>query len=306
MKKEFKLTLVALAFLALTACEKEPASVHDGERYPILFGNYETRATAGLDDLKANGFKVYAYFEGNTGNSHTFEKEVTYSDAQNVWGYEGLEYWIPGATYWFKAFYPTMPSAGTLTVDNTSSTQSFTIADFDISQQEDIMVATAERSVADDAKSPTGGSVVDLDFQHLLACVAIEVTSEVDNVLVKSLSLGGIDNMGDYDGSTWSADNTTSIDINSGITLDNSPEYTDLTNGGILVIPQEVKGIELVIVANKEYRVEIPADKTPAWNKGTKYTYKLTIKKNNITFVDNAPYTEEWDSESATGSVIIK
>ncbi len=307
MRREFTLTLVALALLALTACEKEPASVHDGERYPILFGNYETRATAGLNDLKANGFKVYAYFKGNTGNSHTFVKDVTYSSAQNVWGYEGLEYWIPGATYWFKAFYPTEPSAGTLTVDNTSSTQSFTIADFDISEQEDIMVATAERTVADGAKFPTtGSSVVDLDFQHLLACVAIEVTSEVDDVLVKSLSLGGIDNMGDYDGTTWSADNTTSIDINSGITLDNSQEYTDLTNGGILVIPQEVKGIELVVVANKEYRIEIPADKTPSWDKGTKYTYKLTIKKNNITFVDNAPYTEEWDSESATGSVIIK
>jgi hypothetical protein len=293
--------------LAGVACNNEDVPNEPQGKYPILFGNYETRATAGLDDLKENGFKVYAYFKGNTRNSHTFVKEVTYSDAQNVWGYEGLEYWIPGATYWFKALYPTMPLAGTLTVDNTSSTQSFTIADFDISKQEDIMVATAEREVADGAKFPTSGSsVVDLDFQHLLACVAIEVTSEVDNVLVKSLSLGGIDNMGDYDGTTWSADNTTSIDINSGITLDNSPEYTDLTNGGILVIPQEVKGIELVIVANKEYRVEIPADKTPAWNKGTKYTYKLTIKKNNITFVDNAPYTEEWDSESATGSVIIK
>ena len=307
MRRKFTLTLVALALLALTACEKEPAIVHDGERYPILFGNYETRATAGLDDLKGDGFKVYAYLKGNTNNIHTFEKEVTYSSAQNVWGYEGLEYWIPGATYWFKAFYPTVPSAGTLTVYNTSSTQPFTITDFNISEQEDIMVATAERTVADGAKLPTNGSnVVDLNFQHLLACVAIEVTSEDDNVLVKSLSLGGIDNMGDYDGTTWSADNTTSIDINLGITLDDSPEYTDLTNGGILVIPQEVKGIELVVVANKEYRVEIPADKTPAWNKGTKYTYKLTIKKNNITFVDKAPYTEEWDSESATGSVIIK
>lgn len=310
MRREFTLTLVALALLALTACDKEPANVHDGERYPILFGNYETRATAGLNDLKKDGFKVYAYFKGNTGNSHTFVKEVKYSDAQDVWGYEGLEYWIPGATYWFKAFYPTEPSAGTLTVNNTvnnTEAQPFTIADFDISKQEDIMVATAERKVDDGAKLPTTGkSVVDLDFQHLLACVAIEVTSEVDDVLVKSLSLGGIYNMGNYNGTTWSADNTTSIDINSGITLDNSQEYTDLTNGGILVIPQKVKGIELVVVANKEYRVEIPADKTPSWDKGTKYTYKLTIKKNNITFVDNAPYTEEWDSESATGSVIIK
>ncbi len=305
MKKEFKLTLVALALLALTACEKEPASVHDGERYPILFGNYETRATAGLDDLKANGFKVYAYFEGNTGNSHTFEKEVTYNDAQNVWGYKGLEYWIPGATYWFKAFYPTMPLAGTLTVDNTSSTQSFTIADFDISKQEDIMVATAERSVADDAKSPTGGSVVDLDFQHLLACVAIELKSEIANVTVSDISLEDIAQTGNYSNGIWTSEQTVTINKQySGEALvKDAEDFVDVTDGGFLVIPEAIGGRQkmIIITSHKNYEVVIPVI---TWEPGKRYTYTLTIKQENIEF--NEPGVDIWDEENATGSVVIK
>ena len=306
MRKNFKLTLVALALLALTACEKEPAIVHDGERYPILFGNYETRATAGLDDLKEDGFKVYAYLKGNTNNIHTFEKEVTYSLAQNVWGYEGLEYWIPGATYWFKAFYPTEPSAGTLTVDNTSSTQPFTITDFKISEQEDIMVATAERIVADGAKLPTNGSnVVDLNFQHLLANVTIKAKSEIDNVTVSDISLEDIAQTGNYSNGKWESEQTVTINKQySGEALvKNAEDFVDVTGGGFLVIPEAIGGRQKMIIrtSHKNYDVVIP---TITWEPGKKYTYTLTIKQENIEF--NEPGVDIWDEENATGSVVIK
>lgn len=306
MRKIFKLTLVALALLALTACEKEPASVHDGDRYPILFGNYETRATADLDDLKKYGFKVYAYLQGNTGNSHTFVKEVTYSSAQNVWGYEGLEYWIPGATYWFKAFYPTEPLAGTLTVDNTSSAQSFEITDFDISKQEDIMVATAKREVADGAKFPTSGSsVVDLDFQHLLACVAIELKSEIDNVTVSDISLEDIAQTGNYSNGIWTSEQTVTINkLYSGEALKKDAEdFVDVTDGGFLVIPEAIGGRQKMIIrtSHKKYDVVIP---TITWESGKKYTYTLTITQEYIKF--NEPGVDIWDEENATGSVVIK
>lgn len=306
MRRKFTLTLVALALLALTACEKEPAIVHDGERYPILFGNYETRATAGLDDLKKDGFKVYAYLKGNTNNIHTFEKEVTYSSAQNVWGYEGLEYWIPGATYWFKAFYPTVPSAGTLTVDNTSSTQPFKITDFNISEQEDIMVATAERIVADGAKLPTNGSnVVDLNFQHLLANVTIKAKSEIDNVTVSDIFLEDIAQTGNYSNGIWTSEQTVTINkLYSGEALEkNAEDFVDVTNGGFLVIPEAIGGRQRMIIrtSHKNYDVVIP---TITWEPGKKYTYTLTIKQENIEF--NEPGVDIWDEENATGSVVIK
>lgn len=305
MRKIFKLTLVALALLALTACEKEPASVHDGERYPILFGNYETRATADLDDLKEYGFKVYAYFEGNTGNSHTFVKEVTYSSAQDVWGYEGLEYWIPGARYWFKAFYPTIPSAGTLTVDNTSSTQPFKITDFDISKQEDIMVATAEREVANGAKFPTSGSsVVDLTFQHLLACVVVKIKAEV-NVTINNVSLKYVPVNGSYANGLWSYSSQGNIEkdgLNKSLSS-SSNEYHDVTDGGFLVFPCGVNGTKLYIkTSDKTY--ELPLTAPTSWVAGNRYSYTLTIKQNDILF--DEPSVEEWDEENATGSVVIK
>jgi hypothetical protein len=306
MRKILGLASLALMLLAGVACNNEDVPNEPQGKYPILFGNYETRATAGLDDLKANGFKVYAYFEGNTGNSHTFVKEVTYSDAQNVWGYEGLEYWIPGATYWFKAFYPTTPSAGTLTVYNTSSTQPFTIADFDISQQEDIMVATAERSVADGAKFPTtGSSVVDLDFQHLLACVAIELKSEITDVTVSDISLEDIAQTGNYSNGIWTSEQTVTINKQySGEALvKDATDFVDVTDGGFLVIPEAIGGRQKMIIrtSHKKYDVVIP---TITWEPGKKYTYTLTIKQENIEF--NEPGVDIWDEENATGSVVIK
>lgn len=307
MRREFTLTLVALALLALTACDKEPASVHDGERYPILFGNYETRATADLSDLKNNGFKVYAYFVGNTGNSHTFEKDVTYSSAQNVWGYEGWEYWIPGARYWFKAFYPTEPTAGTLNVINTSKDQAFTITDFDIIKQEDIMVAETTREgmlVDKSTGAPQAGSVVYLEFKHLLANVIIKIKSEVNDITVQKIVIGSADTNSTYNGNAWElTGNKTSINSEESYLLTKGEDYEDVTNGGILVIPASSNKPLTIETNNKTYNLTIP---NGTWESGKRYSYTLVIKQDNIVFVDDAPYVEEWDSENATGSVIIK
>ena len=292
--------LSAILMLGSQSCHKDIPQ-QDG-KYPILFGNYETRATAGLDDLQDNGFKVYAYFKGNTDDSATFEKNVTYNSAQNVWGYEELEYWIPGVTYWFKAFYPSTPSAGALTVNNTSSEQIFSIADFDITKQEDIMVATAYEEVEDDKQAPNNGSVVNLVFEHLLANVTIKVKSQIDGVTIQKITLGGIDTNSEYNGNVWRSSNTTSIEYNSSTTLTKGADYVDVTGGGILVVPAR-SNKSLTVEANKTYNLTFPAG---TWEPGNRYTYTIEIKQDDIVFVDNAPYVEDWDSENATGSVIIK
>lgn len=299
-----KVLIAILAVVALASCHQEDAP--QGVKYPILFGNYETRATAGLDDLKEYGFKVYAYFEGNTGNSHTFVKEVTYSSAQNVWGYEGLEYWIPGATYWFKAFYPTEPSAGTLTVYNTSSTQSFTIADFDISKQEDIMVAETAREgmlVDKSTGAPLTGSVVYLKFEHLLSNVTIAIKADI-NVTINEVTLKYLPVKGNYDKGLWSSTQEGNIymtGLNKTLSAANN-DFVDVTDGGFLTLPTTVESAKLYVkTANKEYELSIPS---VTWSAGIKYTYKLTIKQDDILF--DEPSVEEWDEENAVGSVIIK
>lgn len=295
----------AMLAAGFVSCQQHD-DIPQGVKYPILFDSSDTRATANLDSLEANGFKVYAYFEG-AGNSHTFVKDVTYNATQLVWGYEGLEYWIPGATYWFKAFYPTVPSAGTLTVANTSSAQSFKIANFDIRMQEDIMVAETTREGMEVDKStgaPQTGSVVDLSFKHLLANVIIKIKSEVNDITVQKIVIGGADTNSTYNGNAWElTGNKTSINSEEPYLLTKGKDYEDVTNGGILVIPASSNKSLTIETNNKTYNLTIP---NGTWESGKRYSYTLVIKQDNIVFVDGAPYVEEWDSENATGSVIIK
>ena len=82
-----------------------------------------------------------------------------------------------------------------------------------------------------------------------------------------------------------------------------SDEYHDVTDGGFLVFPSSVDGVQLYIkTSDKTY--ELPLKAPDSWNMGTKYTYTLTIKQNDILF--DEPTVEEWDEENATGSVVIK
>ena len=293
---------VSMFAICLQACNKEKAEPEEAA-YPILFGSYDTRSTANLDNLKNDGFKVYAYLEGNTGNNTTFDRVVTYNSTQNVWSYEGLQYWIPETSYWFKAFYPSTLTAGTYNISNTTSAQNYTITGLDITKQEDVMVASASTSVPTGALSPATGSVVYLQFQHIMSNVTIKVKSQVDGVTIQKITLGGVATNATYNGSVWNSSNTTSIVYNTPTTLIKGADYVDVTSGGILVIPEQATNKQLTVVANKTYNVTIPAG---TWESGKKYTYTLLIKQDDIVFVDNAPYVEVWDSENATGSVIIK
>ena len=288
--------------MGLQSCKNGDVLPNEG-RYPILFGSYDTRAVADLDDIKEEGFKVYAYFVGNVGSS-TFEKAVTYKSEQNIWAYEPLEYWIPNTEYWFKAFYPSSFTAGTLTVDNTSQAQNFTIANFDVvNHQEDIMVASAQCSVPDGAFTPADGSVVKLNFSHLLANIEIKIKSAVSGITINSIVIEKAENYGRYDGGVWSSTETGHIEYSSGVLLNVGDDFKSVTGDGILVIPASATGKTLVVKAsNKEYRADFPEG--TEWQKGNKYAYTLEIKQSNIIF--NEPEVEKWDSENATGSVIIK
>ena len=289
---------------SLQSCQTQ-VEIPDGAIYPILFGSTETRAVANLDNLKSNGFKVYAYFEGNQGSA-SFANNVQHAVVKglDVWSFTTPEYWIPDTKYWFKAFYPTELPEGTLTVNQDTSAQNFTIKGFDIvNHQVDIMVAEATASVDDGATAPESGSVVNLTFQHLLACIEVQMKSAISNVSITKITLENADNNATYKDGTWTADGSGEIEIAPTDGSLSSTVYKSVTNDGILVIPGSSSGKSFYIETNinKTYRVNIPEI---TWVKGNKYTYTAEIKQNNIIF--NEPNVDEWDSENATGSVIIK
>ena len=293
----------AMLVAGLVSCQQE--EIPQSLQYPILFGYSDTRAVADLDDLKGKGFKVYAYFKGNTGNSATFEKEVTYNKDANVWGYEGPEYWIPGATYWFKAVYP--KTIGSVEYASQSSPITLKIEDFDISSQTDLLVAEAGPLTVDpDLGAPGSGSVVSLQFKHLLANVSVMVKSEISDVKVKTITFANVANKGNLNGNGWSSNEETTLTKSKEVSLVKDADFVDVTDGGFLVIPQGIDGSKqklYIETSHKTYNdITIPKI---TWESGKRYAYTLIIKQENIVF-NEQPTVEEWDEENATGSVIIK
>ena len=297
----------AMLVAGLVSCQQED-DLPKGVRYPIVFSNADTRAVADADNLK-EGFKVYAFVQGNAGST-SFAKDVEYYETQGVWAFTSPEYWIPNTTYSFKAFYPKKLTAGTLTVDNSSKDQYYTISNFDVvNHQEDILVASATATVESGSVPTSGdvnGSKVTLKFQHILALVDIKMKSAISGLTIDTVTIGDADNEGEYSSSTgkWTPTKSGDIEVDSGKALTVGNDFVPVVGDGILVIPASPAGKYLEIEASngKKYKVDFPS--TIEWEKGKKYSYTLEIKQSNIVF--NEPKVDEWDSENATGSVIIK
>lgn len=300
MRKAYRFLAAALSLVLCTglqSCHNEKIS----SGYPILFRCADvTRAEATITDLKAKGFDVNAFFTAN-GSEFGFTKSLSYDDVSGIWGYNDIEYWLPGATYYFKALYPT--NAGI--IDNSTSAQSLTISNFDVTSQTDLLVAQTGAIVVDASKgSPTVGSVVNLQFKHLLANVVVKIKAEI-NVTIQDISLKFVPVKCNYADGRWEQNTQGNIEKSGvNVALSKGGDYEDVTNGGFLVIPQTTNGDQLLYIRtldNKTYEIPIP---TITWAAGTKYIYTLTIKQSNILF--NEPTVEIWDEENATGSVVIK
>ena len=295
----------AMLAAGVVSCQQHD-DIPQGVKYPILFDSPDTRATATIDDLKNNGFMVYAFVDGNAGST-SFAKKVTHSvvDGRDIWALETPEYWLPDTDYYFKAFYPSVPSAGTLAVDNDDENQDFTIEGYDITKQEDIMVASATASVDAGASAPASGSVVPLKFEHLLANVVVKVKSEIPNVTVSNVSFEGVAQSGKYKKNIWTAGQTVSFgkQYTGDPLVKDAENYVDVTSGGILVIPENINGSQKMYITTS-HKVYDFILQPITWESGMLYTYTLTIKQENIIF--NEPTVEIWDEENATGSVIIK
>ena len=298
MRKAYRFLAAALSLVLCTglqSCHNEKIS----SGYPILFRCADvTRAEATITDLQKNGFVVNAYFTAN-GSKFDFTKSLSYDADSRIWGYNDIEYWLPGATYYFKALYPT--NAGT--IDNSTSAQSLTISNFDVTSQTDLLVAqTGAIDVDASIGSPTGGSVVYLQFKHLLACVEIKIKSSI-NVTINKITLNDIENFCKYSNGWQSNGNRTDLEITSDVELTPGADAQSVT-GSILVVPI-MTGYETITIeaSNKTYS-NISLPENTSWKNGRKYTYVAEIKQNDIIF--NEPSVKVWDSESATGSVIIQ
>ena len=203
-----RLVPLCLLLVALSGCRKEDTPAPDTPSgTPIAF-TPETAtkaAVSGKEDIQndPNGFRVWGWFQGTPGTDDTpvFDgTSVTYVD--DNWTYQHTRYWMNGI-YNFAAVYPASVSATYAAADGALA---LTVADFDVTDQHDLLVAFNNGTDGTGINGATPPSFVDLNFKHALTKINLkisqnfsEVNGDPDNdYIVKKVTLSGVYKSGTY------------------------------------------------------------------------------------------------------------
>ena len=171
--------------LSMQGCdqESEPFVQEDPEPVPIsmnatsVAGMETTRALIEGDaQLQAAGFKLYGYVTDGTNSAQVFNgQEVVY--AGDVWDYTPKRYWLRDVVYYFGAYAPAGLSG---IVKSSGHSLVFTIPNWQVADEAvDLIVATSSGSAADYVSKHRG--VVDLKFNHVLACLEVQLKKKDDS-----------------------------------------------------------------------------------------------------------------------------
>lgn len=173
-----RLVPLCLLLVALAGCRKEDTPAPDTPSgTPIAF-TPETAtkaAVSGVEDIQndPNGFRVWSWFKGTTSGPMfgADGTQVTYDTATSAWTYSPTRYWMNGI-YNFAAVYPASVSA---TYAATDGALALTVADFDVTDQHDLLVAFNNGTDGTGINGATPPDAVNLTFQHALSCIQVRV-----------------------------------------------------------------------------------------------------------------------------------
>lgn len=204
-----RLVPLCLLLVALAGCRKEDTPAPDTPSgTPIAFTpeTVTKAAVSGVEDIQndANGFRVWGWFQGTT-PGHMFGADgtqVTYDTATSAWTYSPTRYWMNGI-YNFAAVYPASVSA---TYAATDGALALTVADFDVTDQHDLLVAFNNGTDGTGINGATPPSVVYLNFKHALTKINLKISQnfseengDPDNdYIVKKVTLSGVYKSGTY------------------------------------------------------------------------------------------------------------
>ncbi len=312
-----------LAAVALVGCNREEAPISPQAQHTIGFGTVDTRADATLEDLKRDGFGVWAVYlnEAQPSGYWLLDNERVYLKGDD-WTYDNPQLWVNNSVFGFFACYP--QDAGFVKdEENLSVTMTYETPD---AANEDILVATTfvDTSTAYDETVP-------LTFKHLFSKVNFRVkqnkgTNERDNFIIDRITLRNVKSKGTCKAFqsvdvVWEEMSSTKtftkeieddniIDFNTGIML---------SEEGLLLLPQAIaaNSIELEVAfrvglegntdistfESKTYKAFLP--NTVNWESGKSYTYTAQVSTYNpIVFL--ARMVESWGGSQSGGTIIIK
>jgi hypothetical protein len=335
MRREFSLTLVALALLALTACSTEhEVNIPAPQGDEISFGTVNTRA--GVSDLQANGFGVWAFIDNTNVQDYVLmdNQQVTCTDG--VWTYSPHKYWIKNTVFTFMATYPYDSAGDNFTVD--TANKAIKLAVSETPSQVDFLIAQNETDTSIEGYS----TKVDLQFKHMLTSVGLNIwrdggKHQNDEMRIKSVTLGNIRKGGTYstDTNTWTydgnkltvvkeydnlsdTDNIGAVIVKDDGTLDSGGDKAASPFGDMMLLPQTLDDSNVVsLKIVYELKRQNAADWEVAeletvlpsitWNAGQRYTYNVVLSSvTDITVYYIQTKVDPWGTPQVGGTVIIK
>ena len=247
----------------------------------------ETPVTRGISVTKENfyeSFHVLAYWKkGSTLVGEQFYMDADVTDkGSNLWSSANTYYW-PGAghTFLFYAWAPTNATNLSTPSSPTSTTLGYTVP-ADVTDQQDILVATTAEIVGN------YNSTLPLSFRHICTAVKFTTGSQMQPGTIKSVALKGVLNSGTYDmaNDSWALDAATgdfsqSLDKSMSGSETSGSEITT-EEGTFMMLPQTLPANAMIEVVFNDGTTGTERTFTASvagteWPQGKTVTYRLSI-----------------------------
>ena len=337
-------SFLALGTLTIaTACsstESVDESLNDGVTVKFTARTTDSRATI-IDNTtnKLTTFKVYGDMvptaSASTANPIIVFNgtDVNFSETDNAWKYDNLQYWFPNHTHSFVSFYaPNLDNISNLAYAGGKLTFNYT-APTDYKDIPDILTSVHRRQYE---KSATP---VSFNFGHAMARInfvaKVDPTIPNQTITINRISIKNIASRATYSlqpapitsgkqtsdmvAPAWSISGTpTPITYTNNepvsITTGNTAELFPIDNdNALLVIPQTVNG-------NIEVELEYTNGTTPktvsgrlrsvssvhgyTWSAGQSYSYSFTLGTDDYLIFD-APVIKGWDEDEGGNYIVV-
>ena len=326
--KYFIATITAISIVC--SCKTISIDAPKTETLPAIgFSNVSTKAT--VDDVKTNGFGVWAYIKNDVADNVLIMENtmVTYNSTTSSWGYSPLKYWIDNSLFTFLAAYPY--EGFNFDLDNSSLNLTLS----ETPSKVDYLMATNITDTSVEGFSET----VDLQFGHILTRVGINIwrdggKHQNDQMRIKKVTLSNIRKGGTY--------NSTDLWTPSNVKLSLEKEYEEfsdnigaavvqgggtLTTGGdpadpfdeVMLIPQTMDASNKVSLKihyqlkrfdgedkweEAELEAELP---NGTWEPNRRYIYNVVLSSvKDITFYYIQTKISPWGAPQVGGTIIIK
>ena len=340
--------MLCLALASLAGCSKQNISPSDGldpsSGNPIAFEAEDAFTKAAVSDKTdiqndPNGFRVWSWFQGTTAGPMfgTEGTPVTYDANTSAWTYSPTRYWMNGI-YNFAAVYPASVSA---TYAATDGALALTVADFDVTDQHDLLVAFNNGTDGTGINGATPPEAVNLSFQHALSCIQLKLKLDEEdffnsetgqqigraNVTIagfNDISIEGTLSASKTDNIAYSWEpsdpngqlRVNHIDNPIPVVLEGYEQYSYLGEDGLLVIPQSLTNsngqlylqVTIYPLGNadesitKEFNVPLSAG-VPKWEPNTKYIYTGVVTQDLV--IDfTVTRVNAWVTENLGGFIV--